>query len=397
MNEQQKKGITDFIENSIHKRSLLKIVLGKRFDKQSGIINITFRLVIIQNKLMASMVLKSKDKVLTKNIDVENLSRMVLEYLGNSFYQADIFTTTENMFVITYKNQKAKISTKLLRTETQDDINFNHDNIKRRFIKLPNTYLALLGISTFEGKIAPQMEDKFRQINRFIEIIDSVLNEANIGKNVVVNDMGSGKGYLTFALYDYLTNYRKISAEITGVELRDALVEQCRQISERVGFDKLNFVKGYIGGISLNRADLLIALHACDTATDDAIFEGIKTKAGIIICAPCCHKQIRKQLNPINAISNITAYGLTAERQAEILTDTLRALFLEAYGYKTKMLEFISSEHTPKNLMIIGVLNKQKSTPDTTIIEKINDLKTVFGISEFKLEQLLSGKPDKLT
>jgi len=233
------------------------------------------------------------------------------------------------------------------------------------------------------------MNDKFRQIDKYIEIIDSNLKESMPDKPFTIADMGSGKGYLTFALYDHLANNLKMEVKITGVEMRQNLVDLCNKIARESGFDGLSFVQGSISDYKIEKIDMLIALHACDTATDDAIFKGISADAGYIICAPCCHKQIRKAMNPENEMKPILKHGIFMERQAEMLTDGLRALFLEKHGYQTKAFEFISTNHTPKNVMIVG--RKSQVKPDIAkISDQIHRIKNAFGIEKHYLEELIN-------
>jgi hypothetical protein len=166
-------------------------------------------------------------------------------------------------------------------------------------------------------------------------------------------------------------------------------VNKCNEIAQKSNYSNLQFIQGTIKDTLLPAIDMLIALHACDTATDDAIYRGIKSKTKIIVCAPCCHKQIRKQLNPANELNLISQYGILKERQAEILTDTIRSQILEAFGYKTKVFEFISTEHTPKNVMIIALKTSETEVPNKEILKKIETLKQMHGIKYHYLEQLL--------
>jgi hypothetical protein len=200
--------------------------------------------------------------------------------------------------------------------------------------------------------------------------------------------MGSGKGYLTFALYDYLTNTLGKKPVMTGVEFREDLVKSCNLIAEKSKFDQLNFIAGTIEEVELKGIDILIALHACDTATDDAIYRGITAGASLIVCAPCCHKQIRKEMNVTNELHSLVKFGILKERQAEIITDTIRALILEAYGYKTKVFEFISTEHTPKNVMIVGRKTAGENPAKEKIFRDIAAIKASFGIKGHYLEGL---------
>jgi hypothetical protein len=204
--------------------------------------------------------------------------------------------------------------------------------------------------------------------------------------------MGSGKGYLTFALYDYLTNVLKLKAEVTGVEFRPELVELCNKIAGNTGFNQLRFEQGTIEKFDTKEIDILIALHACDTATDEAIFKGISAGAGLIVVAPCCHKQIRRQVESGkkgNDLDFLTKYGIFLERQCEMVTDGIRALILEYFGYKTKVFEFISDAHTPKNVMVVGIKNQKPQPKDERILKKIKESKTFFGIEYHHLEKLM--------
>ena len=222
-----------------------------------------------------------------------------------------------------------------------------------------------------------------------MEIIDGIIKDIGFKKNITVADMGCGKGYLTFALYNYLHQNLKLDARVIGIELRDDLVSRCNQIAEQVNYKNLSFKKGTIQDAELPALDILIALHACDTATDDAIYKGIQAGAGVIICAPCCHKQIRKQMMPDNELKSITKHGILLERQAEIVTDTIRSLILEAYGYKTKVFEFIATEHTPKNVLIVGIQIKKTETAKQESLDKVKGLKKMFQIKSHYLEMLL--------
>ncbi len=200
--------------------------------------------------------------------------------------------------------------------------------------------------------------------------------------------MGSGKGYLTFALYDFLKNSLNLQTQITGIEFREELVEKSNTLAKKAGFNNLKFKQGSIEQSEIGQIDVLIALHACDTATDEAIYKGIKSDASLIIVAPCCQKQIRKQFDVQNEMASIVKHGILKEQQAVIITDGIRALILEAFGYKTKVFEFISTEHTPKNTMIVGTKHNNKINK-VEILEKVNAIKKLFGIEYHHLEKLL--------
>jgi hypothetical protein len=198
--------------------------------------------------------------------------------------------------------------------------------------------------------------------------------------------MGAGKGYLTFALYDYLKNKLGLEASVLGVEVRKELVESCNSISEKCQFEGLKFETASIEDVTPDNIDILIALHACDTATDDAIYKGIMSKAKLIVCAPCCHKQIRQQLKGKSFENPILKYGIFKERQFEMVTDTIRSLILEQHQYKTKVFEFVSNEHTRKNILLVGSRTEVRAQ---NTAEKIAAIKDDYGIQSHYLEELL--------
>lgn len=275
-----------------------------------------------------------------------------------------------------------------------------HDRVKQRALPVQDQargqgWMHALGLSDAQGKIIPAMQDKYKQINRYIELLEPLLRDRDTGGDFRIADMGAGKGYLTFALYDYLNKVAGKPARITGVEWRADLVDQCNRIAGDHGFSGLTFVQGDIAGFDAAGVDMLIALHACDTATDDAIAKGILAGASLIVVAPCCHKQIRRAmeagLKKEMSRDPLLRYGVFAERQAEMITDALRALILNACGYQTKLFEFVSDAHTPKNVMITAVRTRTMDSPDPTILAEIAALKARYKIDHHALEGVLEG------
>jgi hypothetical protein len=233
------------------------------------------------------------------------------------------------------------------------------------------------------------MASKYVQINRYIELLEPHLAVvANSRKQIRVTDMGAGKGYLTFALYDYLQNRGK-NPVIQGIEQRRELVDQCNAIADKVRFTNLSFSEGVIMTSVIHDQDVLIALHACDTATDEAIFKGITANVPLIVVAPCCHKQVRNSMKAAESFSLLTRHGILLERQAELLTDAIRSRVLEIYGYKTLMTEFVDPEHTPKNIMIIGRKTGKRNGSREAMIQKLREFITQFGIQDHHLVTLL--------
>jgi tRNA A58 N-methylase Trm61 len=374
---------------SIEKQLFIKITLSNKRQQSADLKNVFVRPVIIKNTPKLTFIYRYPTKDITKNFDTKESSILIAKMLEDEFYNADLFTT-ENDFHLSFKKNNTSFTGIKPATLTAGTFLQQHDKQKVRIVKTANNiYLKQLGITTAEGLVKKDMQDKYKQINRYIEIIDGIVKDLRFNSQIEVADMGSGKGYLTFALYDYLVNNLSLSATVTGIELRQELVEKCNGIALAAGFKNLIFKGGSIKDSVLPDIDILIALHACDTATDDAISTGIKAGAKVIICAPCCHKQIRKQMQPANEMKAITKHGILLERQAEIATDAIRALLLEAAGYKTSVFEFIATEHTPKNVMIAAIKSGKENEAAKTALDKAAALKSVFGIQSHYLETLL--------
>jgi len=377
--------------------SFVKMSLGNYKGNEPELKNLYIRKVSIKRKPMLSFNYRYRTRDIFKNFEIDEGLKLISALLSNDFRIGTLFTIDKEVIVEHQHTGSIKLRERILPNKLVS--NPDHDKQKNRIIKPEGKpYLEALRVTDTEGKVYKNAQDKYKQINRYIEILSSLIKELPEGSIKKVADMGSGKGYLTFALYDYLTQKLNLDVDITGVEFRGDLVKLCNEIAQGSGFSKLNFVEGTIDGFSPDGIDLLIALHACDTATDDAIYKGIKAGADLIVVAPCCHKQIRREMekNKVkNDISFLTKYGIFLERQAEMVTDGLRALILAYFGYKTKVFEFISDAHTPKNVLVIGIKEhgakskQQLVTDQQDILKKIKDTKAYFGIGYHHLERLM--------
>ncbi len=377
------KQITDSFEIA----TLVKMTLAKPRSKSSELKNIYIRPVEIKKGVMLSFTYRYQTKDEVKNFGLEEAIKIIKEQLGSPFMKLHLFTTVEDFELSINKKGKGFLRSsqpRFTKAEMQQ-----HDHQKKAWVNSDALYLHRLEIADENGKIRPTKNDKFKQINKYIEITDSLIDQIEEKEKLSIVDMGAGKGYLTFALYDYLKNFKKRNVEVLGVEMRKDLVDFCNQVSEESKFENLEFVEGNIVDYDFKKIDVLIALHACDTATDDAIFKGIQAEASLIVCAPCCHKQIRGQMNSNVEENPILKYGILMERQAEMITDTIRALILELKGYESKVFEFISSEHTGKNLMIAAV-KSSKEIDKEKVQEKIDGLKKQYGIDFHYLEKLIN-------
>ncbi len=381
--------IVNFLENirqSFEAGTLVKITLAKPRSKSAELKNIYVRPVELKKGLMLSFTYRYQTKDEVKNYTIDEALELISGFLGGKFMRLHLFTTEQDFELSINKKGNGFVRTS--EPAFTEAVIQTHDHQKKRWVDPQAFYLHRLEITDARGKVRPSKNDKFKQINKYIEIVDALIDQLAENEELQIVDMGSGKGYLTFALYDFLKNIKKRDAKITGVEMRPDLVELCNQIARESKFEKLGFEKGSIIDFDLQQTDVLIALHACDTATDDAIFKGIRAEAGLIICAPCCHKQIRKEISASANEIPMLKYGILLERQAEMITDTIRALILEKHGYESNVFEFISSEHTGKNLMIAAVkLNKEIDKEN--IQSKIDGLKQQYGITTHYLEKLL--------
>jgi len=372
----------------IERRSLIKLLLSGKKNKESNLKNVVVTIVELKKGYFLNFVYRYNTKDITKNyVEAEGVL-LIKEALEKDFLNANVYSDSEDI-TMQIKNN-GKVLMKVKKPSLDASPAFSHDKVKDRLIKTEsNTYLRELGIVNADWEIRREMGDKYKQINKYVDLMKPYLDGLSLdGFNIA--DMGSGKGYLTFALYDYITNTLHKNVKMTGIELRPDLVDTCNNIAKKSRFDNLNFIQGTIKDAPLSNIDILIALHACDTATDDAIYSGITSKASLIVCAPCCHKQIRREFDVPSPLSNVTKYGILKERQAEIITDSIRALLLEASGYKTNVFEFISTEHTPKNVMIVGKRMTNENPDAGKILDDIASIKNIYGIKSHYLETLLS-------
>lgn len=380
-----KQRFVEIFNESIKKTTFVKMTLSKYVGELAEVQNLYVRLVEIKQSIKVSFLWRYKTKDITQNLELQEAIVAINDFLGNDFLNADLFTSDADYTLMYNKKREAKLLQK--KSTLSQNIDLQHNREKKRVLKLSNNaYLSALGITNTKGEILKEGQKKYRQIDKYIEIIDATLQQHPLKKTPHIVDMGSGKGYLTFALYDHLNNNLQAAATMTGIELRENLVDFCNNLAQQSNFANLNFVAQDIFDYQPKRFDMLIALHACDIATDIAIAKGIAANAEIIVVAPCCHKQIRKEMNTQSAMNGILKFGIMEERQAELLTDGIRALLLEAHGYQVKALEFVSLEHTPKNMMLIGV--KGKTNPEA--LHKIAEIKAQFGIKTHYLETLLA-------
>ncbi len=389
MEKNARLALAESFEKAVREGRFLKMTLSRPplEEAEKGLKNVFFRPVEIKKSLKIQLNFRFSTRDEAKNLTADEAFFFLKNALDEGWLGADLFSTDGQTSLLTAKNGAQKLLFKKTATEKKAAPH-QHDREKTRLIEPTAPYLEPLGISNGRGEILQNAQDKWRQINHFLEIIDSILRSKNDWPRAIkIADMGCGKGYLTFALFDFLKNRRGFEPLVEGLELRQNLVDFCNQLAQSIDYQGLTFAaKNILNFTGDEKLDILIALHACDTATDLAIAGGVRAEAEAIVVAPCCHKQVRKSLAAKPpALAPIFRHGILEERQAEILTDSIRALLMESRGYRTQVFEFISTEHTAKNLMIVG----SKSKPDAAARGKIEALKNQFGLAEHFLETLI--------
>jgi len=397
MQESATEAFVALLEQALAAGTLGKLVLGKPRVAASDLVRVSVRPVLLKGEPRLSFVYTHQTRDITKNLAVAEGVAAVRGLIADTFQHAHLFTTDEEIQLMISRKGKQT----LLRAKASHDARAlpqagdTHDRAKHRFVDQRQPFLVALGVTNEAHQIVPAMARKWKQINKFIEVLDHALASTALkaAARIDVLDFGSGKGYLTFAMHDYLRHTLGLPATVTGVELREDMVTLCNAAVQRLGLDEgggggLRFEQGDVRSHAPQPVDIMIALHACDTATDHAIHTGVRAGAAIIMCSPCCHKELRPQLLSPHPLRPILKHGVHLGQEAEMLTDGLRALMLDACGYDTQVFEFISLEHTNKNKMILAVKRAVPARADE-VWQQIDEIKSFYGIREHCLETLL--------
>jgi SAM-dependent methyltransferase len=380
----------DELRSSLKQETFIKLTLGNYKGPDERLQKIHCRLVETKKGMRLFFLYRSENRDTAKNYSFDEGVQLIRKMLGTDFFAAHLFTVEHDFQLdIGKKGSRLNVAKPTLKKQTT----LSHDRKKERPVDQNAFYLKALGITDDEGRVRDRAHDKWRQINRYVEILGSVIDKSPLqnSKTIRFVDMGSGKGYLTFATYDYFRNVRGLDISVTGVEMRADLVDRCNEIATASDYDGLRFVQGGIADADISGVDVLIALHACNTATDDALFKGIAADATVIVAAPCCHQELRPQIKPPEMLRDVLKHGIMLERTAEFVTDALRSLLLERSGYSVKLLDFVPVEHTPKNLMIIGTRDPAFDR-FAEIDREIAELIEFYSIKEQKLNTLLAER-----
>ena len=335
-------------------QEFLAAVLSAPRDK-SGVEKVKVRPLLKRGELVFQLESFCNRQAFHENLSAEEAADRIFEYMQN-MKQMQMETKQWNYTVLVSKKGKLTIKRKAQKNPNkQADMNHNR---KKQYILEEGTmvpFLRDLGVMTEEGKIVRTKFDKFRQINRFLEFIEDILPQLDKGREVTILDFGCGKSYLTFAMYYYLHELKQYDIRIIGLDLKTEVIRNCNELSKKYGYEKLTFLEGDIADYEgVDRVDMVVTLHACDTATDYALAKAVGWHAKVILSVPCCQHEINGQIEN-DVLKPILKHGLLKERFSAIVTDALRAEYLEREGYEVQVLEFIDMEHTPKNILIRAI------------------------------------------
>ena len=364
-------------------------ISGPRGD--SEVSKVRIRPVEIKGKLLFQCQETVGTKEFHKNMTKDDVITRISDWMNGTFKQMQLESDTCTASVLVSKKGTMTIKKKPHMKGTGNPVNLAHNRKKRYILEegIPVPFLQDLGVMTQDGKIVHAKFDKFRQINRFLEFIEDILPELDKGRELTILDFGCGKSYLTFAMYYYLHELKEYDIRIIGLDLKKDVIRHCNELSEKYGYEKLRFLKGDIADYTgVNKVDMVVTVHACDTATDYALAKAVGWDAKVILSVPCCQHELNRQIKN-EILEPILKYGLLKERMAALITDGLRAQYLERAGYEAQILEFIDMEHTPKNILIRAV-KKRHAKEDNNIEASIKRCEAALRVSP-TLGRLLDG------
>ena len=354
------KNLREYLEEQINE-NLIQAVLSAGRNKD-GISKIKIRPIRLKGQICYQASATEGQKVLHKNYGRTELIEYVEKELAENFRQFQAQGAVTDGVVLVSK--KGKMTIKQKHHEQKEKVQIQaHNRVKQYILKegVPVPFLIDLGVMNEQGKIIHARYDKFRQINRFLEFIEDILPRLSRDREITILDFGCGKSYLTFAMYYYLHELKEYDIRIIGLDLKKEVIRHCNELSEKYGYEKLRFLEGDIADYTgVNKVDMVVTLHACDTATDYALAKAVGWDAKVILSVPCCQHELNRQIRN-EVLEPVLRYGLLKERMAALITDGLRAQYLEREGYEAQILEFIDMEHTPKNILIRAVKRNQKA------------------------------------
>ncbi len=360
------KEIRELLEQSLN-IDFLGATLSNPKDK-GGIQKVKVRPILKKDVLLFQCEEHKNNQVFHNNYEAELAVDVLVDYV-KQFKQMQMETKQYRYTVLVSKKGKVTIQKKQ-QAGCVKQADLSHNRSKQYILQEGTVvpFLQDLGVMTAEGKIVRTKFDKFRQINRFLEFIEDILPQLDKNREVTILDFGCGKSYLTFAMYYYLHELKQYDVRIIGLDLKTDVIRHCNELSEKYGYEKLRFLEGNIADYTgVDEVDMVVTLHACDTATDFALDKAVSWNAKVILSVPCCQHELNGQMKN-ELLAPVFKYGLIKERMAALLTDAMRAEYLESEGYDTQILEFIDMEHTPKNILIRAVKTGKKKNNQESIL-----------------------------
>lgn len=378
--------ITQLLDICISDKLIDMVISGQKNKSEDKAVKVRIRPVILKNEIEYQVSEFVGRKVLHSNHSAADVKKKIIDYMTEDFKQAQINMTDAAATILSSKSKTLTCKYKKAgQLKAQRDL--SHNRTKKYIIQegKPVAFMIDLGVMGQDGKIIRTRYDKFRQINRFLEYIEDILPKLDKERELTIIDFGCGKSYLTFAMYYYLKELKGYNIRIIGLDLKADVIEHCNELRTRYGYDKLDF---YVGDIAtykdVDKVDMVVTLHACDTATDYALAKAVKWGAEVILSVPCCQHEANRTIKS-DILSPVMDYGILKERMAAIVTDAARAKLLTANGYDTQILEFIDMEHTPKNLLIRAV---KSSKEDISAREKTKDMLEALNL-ELTIDELI--------
>ena len=378
--------ITQLLDICISDKLIDMVISGQKNKSEDKAVKVRIRPVILKNEIEYQVSEFVGRKVLHSNHGAADVKKKIIDYMTEDFKQAQINMTDAAATILSSKSKTLTCKYKKAGPlKVQRDL--SHNRTKKYIIQegKPVAFMIDLGVMGQDGKIIRTRYDKFRQINRFLEYIEDILPKLDKERELTIIDFGCGKSYLTFAMYYYLKELKGYNIRIIGLDLKADVIEHCNELRTRYGYDKLDF---YVGDIAtykdVDKVDMVVTLHACDTATDYALAKAVKWGAEVILSVPCCQHEANRTIKS-DILSPVMDYGILKERMAAIVTDAARAKLLTANGYDTQILEFIDMEHTPKNLLIRAV---KSSKEDISAREKTKDMLEALNL-ELTIDKLI--------
>lgn len=353
--------IEELLEQCIQKNLIDLTISGLKKKNEELPVKIKVRPVAMKDKIEYQVSEFIGRKVFHKNYKKDELKKKITDWMQEDYKQAQFTMTDATAQILSGKHSQTVKYKKCKEVRVQRDL--SHNRTKRYILPdgTPVGFLIDLGVMTKEGKIVRQKYDKYRQINRFLEFVEDILPQLSKEREQTIIDFGCGKSYLTFAMYYYLKELKGYDIRIIGLDLKEDVIAHCNELKDKYGYGKLSFLVGDIASYTdVDAVDMVVTLHACDTATDYALAKAVQWGAKVILSVPCCQHEANKMMEN-ELLQPVLQYGILKERMAAIMTDAVRANLLTAKGYDTQILEFIDMEHTPKNLLIRAVYTGKDS------------------------------------